>query len=367
MHVQGDKIINALCLLHRVGDALGQLRSQCLHIGGKGDVGQLLGGVEIRLHRVGVHFQRGGVVRGAAVAVLCPKAAVLGKVCLPVCGALRCSFRGDISGLHGKAVQRDITLRRAGSGQRQPHLDVHGVSAFSLCGGKGTGKGLIGHADAGAQGNVCADCTGAHHLVVLGLKTIPAALRDGRVQLTGSKVGMGGHQRFGSAVDVALLPFHKAPVHLSGSVQRGKFLGGKVPQGGLQPVQQLLGSQGVVLRQTAQNFPVRQQTLPPHIHAVRSGVYRQRPLRVQGLVLAGSPVLGQAGIDARNGGVVVARLLQAADIVRQLHVQVCKTGIPVLHILYSFSHSRMPRPAYGCICQYRCAALCILVPLLYHK
>ena len=90
-------------------------------------------------------------------------------------------------------------------------------------------------------------------------------------------------------------------------------------------------------------------------------------LRVQGLVLAGSPVLGQAGIDARNGGVVVARLLQAADIVRQLHVQVCKTGIPVLHILYSFSHSRMPRPAYGCICQYRCAALCILVPLLYHK
>ena len=181
------------------------------------------------------------------------------------------------------------------------------------------------------------------------------------------KLHQRGHQRFGSAVDVALLPFHKAPVHLSGSVQRGKFLGGKVPQGGLQPVQQLLGSQGVVLRQTAQNFPVRQQTLPPCIHAVWGGVYRQRTLRVQGLVLAGSPVLGQAGIDARNGGVVVARLLQAADIVRQLHVQVCKTGIPVLHILYSFSHSRMPRPAYGCICQYRCAALCILVPLLYHK
>ena len=178
---------------------------------------------------------------------------------------------------------------------------------------------------------------------------------------------MGSHQRFGGTVDVALLTFHKAPVHLTGSIQRGELLGGKVPQGGLQLVQQLLGSQGVVLRQTAQNFPVRQQTLPPHIHAVRSGVYRQRTLRVQGLVLAGSPVLGQTGIDARNGGVVVARLLQAADIVRQLHVQVCKTGIPVLHILYSFSHSRMPRPAYGCICQYRCAALCILVPLLYHK
>ena len=285
-----------------------------------------------------MQLQRGGVVRGAAVAVLCPKAAVLGKVCLPVCGALRCSFRGDISGLHGKAVQRDIALRRAGSGQRQPHLDVHGVSAFGLCGGKGTGKGLIGHADAGAQGDVCTDCTGAHHLVVLGLKTIPAALRDGRVQLTGSKVGMGSHQRFGGAVDIALLPLHKAPVHLTGSVQCGKLLGGKVPQGGLQLVQQLVGGECVVLRQTAQNLPVRQQTLPPCIHP-----------------------------DARNGGVVIARLLQAADIVRQLHVQVCKTGIPVLHILYSFSHSRMPRPAYGCICQYKCAALCILVPLLYHK
>ena len=202
---------------------------------------------------------------------------------------------------------------------------------------------------------------------MLGLKTIPAALRDGRVQLAGGKVGMGSHQRFGGAVDVALLAFHKAPVHLTGSIQCGELLGGKVPQGGLQLVQQLLGSQGVVLRQTAQNLPVRQQTLPPHIHAVRSGVYRQRTLRVQGLVLAGSPVLGQTGIDTRNGGIVVARLLQAADIVRQLHVQVCKTGIPVLHILYSFSHIRMPRPAYGCICQYRCAALCILVPLLYHK
>ena len=157
---------------------------------------------------------------------------------------------------------------------------MHGVSALGLCGGKGAGKGFVGHADAGAQGDVCAGCAGAHHLVVLGLKTIPAALRDGRVQLTGSKVGMGGHQRFGGAVDIALLPFHKTPVHLSGSVQRGELLGGKVPQGGLQPIQQLLGSQGVVLRQTAQNFPVRQQTLPPCIHAVWGGVYRQRTLRV---------------------------------------------------------------------------------------
>ena len=135
---------------------------------------------------------------------------------------------------------------------------MHGVSAFGLCGGKGTGKGLIGHADAGAQGDVCTDCTGAHHLVVLGLKTIPAALRDGCVQLTGGKVGMGGHQRFSSAVDVALLPFHKAPVHLSGSVQRGELLCGKVPQGGLQLVQQLLSGESIVLRQTAQNFPVCQ-------------------------------------------------------------------------------------------------------------
>jgi len=55
----------------------------------------------------------------------------------------------------------------------------------------------------------------------------------------------------------------------------------------------LLGSQGVVLRQTAQNFPVRQQTLPPCIHAVWGGVYRQRTLWVQGLVLAGSPVLAK--------------------------------------------------------------------------
>ena len=51
---------------------------------------------------------------------------------------------------------------------------------------------------------------------------------------------MGSHQRFGGAVDIALLPFHKAPVHLPGSVQCGKLLGGKVPQGGLQLVQQLL-------------------------------------------------------------------------------------------------------------------------------
>ena len=135
---------------------------------------------------------------------------------------------------------------------------MHGVSALGLCGGKGAGKGLVGHADAGVQGDVCADCTGAHHLVVLGLKTIPAALRDGRVQLTGGKVRMGSHQRFGGAVDIALLPFHKAPVHLPGSVQRGELPGGKVPQGGLQLVQQLVGGQGVVLRQTAQNFPVRQ-------------------------------------------------------------------------------------------------------------
>ena len=118
MHIQGDKIVNALCLLHRVGDTLGQLRSQCLHIGGKGDVGQLLGGVKIRLHRVGLYFQRGSVVCSAAVAVLCPKAAVLGKVCLPVRGALGCGFRRNISGLGGKAVQRDIALCRAGSGQR---------------------------------------------------------------------------------------------------------------------------------------------------------------------------------------------------------------------------------------------------------
>ena len=258
MHVQGDKIINALCLLHRVGDALGQLRSQCPHIGGKSDVRQLLGGVESRLHRVGVQFQRGGVVRGAAVAVLGTKAAVLGKVCLPVCGALGCGLRCNIARLRGKAVQRDIALRRAGSGQRQPNLDVHGASALGLCGGKGAGKGLVGHADAGVQGDVCTDCAGAHHLVMLRLKTIPAALRDGRVQLAGGKVWMGGHQRFGGAVDVTLLSLHKAPIHLPGSVQRGELLGGKVPQGSLQPVQQLLSSQGVVLRQTAQNFPVRQ-------------------------------------------------------------------------------------------------------------
>ena len=41
---------------------------------------------------------------------------------------------------------------------------VHGVSALGLCGGKGAGKGLIGHADAGAQGDVCTGCAGAHHL-----------------------------------------------------------------------------------------------------------------------------------------------------------------------------------------------------------
>ena len=221
-------------------------------------MGQLLGGVKIRLHRVGLHFQRGSVVRSAAVAVLCPKAAVLGKVCLPVRGTLGCSLRCDIGRLGGKAVQRDIALCRAGSRQRQPHLDVHGVSALSLCSGKGTGKGLVSHADAGAQGDVCAGCTGAHHLVVLGLKTIPAALRDGRVQLTGGKVGMGSHQRFGGAVDIALLPFHKAPVHLPGSVQCGELLCGKVPQGGLQLVQQLVGGESVVPRQTAQNFPVCQ-------------------------------------------------------------------------------------------------------------
>ena len=340
MHIQGDKIINPLCLLHGVGDALGQLRSQCLHIGGKGDVGQLLGGVKIRLHRVGLHFQRGSVVCSAAVAVLCPKAAVLGKVCLPVCGALGCSFRRNISGLGGKAVQRDIALCRAGSGQRQPYLDVHGVSALSLCGSKGMGKHLVRHADAGAQGNVCADCTGAHHLVVLGLKTIPTALRDGCVQLAGSKVGMGSHQRFGGAVDIALLPFHKTPVHLTGSIQCGELLGGKVPQGGLQLVQQLLGGEGVVLRQTAQNLPVRQQTLPPCVHTVRSGVYRQRALRVQGLVLAGSPVLGQTGVDAGNGGIVVACLLQAADVVRQLHIQVCKTSILIHHALLLFIYGQ---------------------------
>lgn len=194
--------------------------------------------------------------------------------------------------------------------------------------------------DAGAQGDVCADCTGAHHLVVLGLKTIPAALRDRRIQLTGSKVGMGSHQRFGGTVDVALLAFHKTPVHLTGSIQRGELLGGKVPQGGLQLVQQLLGGESVVLRQTAQNLPVRQQTLPPHIHAVRSGVYRQRTLRVQGLVLAGSPVLSQTGIDARNGGIVVARLLQAADVIRQLHIQVCKTSILIHHALLLFIYGQ---------------------------
>ena len=340
MHVQGDKIVNALCLLHRVGDTLGQLRSQCLHIGGKGDVGQLLGSVKIRLHGVGVQFQRGSVVRGAAVAVLCPKTAILGKVCLPVRGTLGCSFRRNISGLGGKAVQRDIALCRAGSGQRQPYLDVHGVSALGLCGGKSTGKGLVRHADAGAQGDVCTDCAGAHHLVVLGLKTVPAALRDGRVQLTGGKVGMGSHQRFGGAVDIALLPFHKAPVHLPGSVQRGELLGGKVPQGGLQLVQQLVGGESVVPRQTAQNLPVRQQPLPPRIHAVGGGVYRQCALRVQGLVLAGSPVLGQTSINARNGGIVVARLLQAADVIRQFHVQICKTNILIHHALLLFIYGQ---------------------------
>ena len=142
---------------------------------------------------------------------------------------------------------------------------------------------------------------------------------------------MGSHQRFGGAVDVALLPFHKAPVHLPGSVQCGELLCGKVPQGGLQPVQQLVGGQGVILRQTAQNLPVRQQTLPPCVHAVGGGVYRQRTLWVQGLVLAGSPVLGQTGIDSRYGGIVVARLLQTADIIRQLHIQVCKTSILIHH------------------------------------
>ncbi len=140
VHVQGDIIVDALCLLHRVGDALGQLRSQCLHIGREDDVGQLLLGVKIRLHRVGLHFQRVSVVCRAAVAVLCPKAAVLGKVCLPVRGALGCVFRRNISGLLGKAVQRDIALCRAGSGQRQPDPDVHGVSALSLCRGKGAAK-----------------------------------------------------------------------------------------------------------------------------------------------------------------------------------------------------------------------------------
>ena len=340
MHVQGDKIVNALCLLHRVGDTLGQLGSQCLHIGGKGDVGQLLGGVKIRLHGVGVQFQRGSVVRGAAVAVLCAKTAILGKVCLPVRGTLGCGLRGDIGGRRGKAVQRDIALCRAGSRQRQPYLDVHGISSLSLCSGKGAGKGLVSHADAGAQGDVCADCAGAHHLVVLGLKTVPAALRDGRVQLTGGKVGMGSNQRFGGAVDIALLPFHKAPVHLPGSVQRSELLDGKVPQGSLQLVQQLVGGESVILRQTAQNFPVRQQTLPPRIHAVGGGVYRQRTLRVQGLVLAGSPVLGQTGVDTRNGGIVIARLLQAADIVRQLHIQVCKTSILIHHALLLFIYGQ---------------------------
>ena len=69
---------------------------------------------------------------------------------------------------------------------------------------------------------------------------------------------MGSHQRFGGAVDVALLPFHKTPIHLPGSVQCGELLCGKVPQGGLQLVQQLVGGESVVPRQTAQNFPVCQ-------------------------------------------------------------------------------------------------------------
>ena len=63
-------------------------------------------------------------------------------------------------------------------------------------------------------------------------------------------------------------------------------------------------------------------------------------LRVQGLVLAGSPVLSQTGVDARNGGVVVTGLFQAADIVRQFHIQVCKTSILIHHALLLFIYGQ---------------------------
>lgn len=152
--VQGDIIVDALRLLRRVGDALGELSRQRPQVGRKDDVGRFLAGVEIGLLRVGREGKRVGIDRRLPVAVLGPKGAVLGQVGLPADGALRRVLGGDMAGRLGEAVQRDMALGRAGGRQGQPCPDVDGVSALGFRLFQRSGEGFVGHPDAGAEGDV---------------------------------------------------------------------------------------------------------------------------------------------------------------------------------------------------------------------
>ena len=129
-------------------------------------MGRFLAGVEVRLLRVGREGERVGVDRRFAVAVLCAEGAVLGKVGLPVHGALGRVLGGDMAGRLGEAVQRDMALGRAGGRQGQPCPDMDGVSALGFRLFQRGGEGFVGHPDAGAEGDVGAGAPLPLHLLV---------------------------------------------------------------------------------------------------------------------------------------------------------------------------------------------------------
>ena len=102
--VEGHIVVNALCLLHRVGEPLGKLGRQCPQIGRELQMRQLLLRVKIRLHGVRLHVQRVGIAGRGTVTVHRAKGPVLGKVGLPVRRALGSIFRCNVGRRLGEGI-----------------------------------------------------------------------------------------------------------------------------------------------------------------------------------------------------------------------------------------------------------------------
>ena len=116
--VEGHIVVDALCLLHRVGEPLGELGRQCPQIGRELQMRQLLLRVKIRLHGVRLHVQRVSIAGRGTVTVHRAKGPVLGKVGLPIRSALGGIFRCNVGRRLGEGIQRNIALCRAGRRER---------------------------------------------------------------------------------------------------------------------------------------------------------------------------------------------------------------------------------------------------------
>ena len=184
---------------------------------------------------------------------------------------------------------------------------------------------------------------------------------------------MGGNEGGGKAVEIPLLPFHKAPVHPARLVQRVKLFGGEVFQQPLQLGQRGGLRPGVLGRDAPHNFPLGQHGVPQCVHTVGRGILGlilglgSKAVGIRA-VLGLRPILGQIIVDAGDGFFVIARRFQALHIVRQAHVEAAEAFVVVFHVVSPldcvfciipslFARTFRLRPASPrprCLCRCRC-------------